>query len=163
MLKNGFKYFIDYRYSNKIKPLCIFLQKMSSHRKDFDETKYVSFLFKEKVKNSFKKEFYSEPVYNEKCLKAKTNPVTEKSAQIFTIIKYQKKVFNLFIWLSVILIDSVFRTGKVSYPQVFLEECEHVIKEKKILKSIIDAIEIPIDSDADEENSDQEILKKIQM
>ena len=61
------------------------------------------------------------------------------------------------------MIDSVFRTGKVSYPQVFLEECEHVIKEKKILKSIIDAIEIPIDSDADEENSDQEILKKIQM
>ena len=82
---------------------------MSAYRKDFDETKYVSLLFKdyklleiynaiwEKVKNSFKKEFYSEPVYNEKCLKAKANPITEKSAQIFTIIKYQKKVFNLFI------------------------------------------------------------------
>ena len=49
---------------------------MSAYRKDFDETKYVSFLFKdyklleiynaiwEKVKNNFKKEFYSEPVYN---------------------------------------------------------------------------------------------------
>ena len=146
MLKKGFKYFIDYRYSKKIKLLRIFLKKMSAYRKDFDETKYVSLLFKdyklleiynaiwEKVKNSFKKEFYSEPVYNEKCLKAKANPITEKSAQIFTIIKYQKKVFNLFIWLSVILIDSVFRTGKVSYPQVFLEECEHVIKEKKIPK-----------------------------
>ena len=65
---------------------------MSAYRKDFDETKYVSLLFKdyklleiynaiwEKVKNSFKKEFYSEPVYNEKCLKAKANPITEKSA-----------------------------------------------------------------------------------
>ena len=49
---------------------------MSAYRKDFDENKYVSFLIKddellekyieiwEKVKNSFKKVFDSEPVYN---------------------------------------------------------------------------------------------------
>ena len=48
-----------------------------------DETKYISFLIKddellekyneiwEKVKNSLKKEFNSEPVYKEKYLKAK--------------------------------------------------------------------------------------------
>ena len=34
-----------------------------------------------------------------------------------------------FISLSVILIGSVFRTGKNCYPQVFLEECKYVIKE----------------------------------
>ena len=49
-----------------------------------------------------------------------------------------------------ILIDSVFRTRKNYYPQVFLEEC----KEKKIPKYIIDVIEIY--SDADKENSDEE-------
>ena len=43
----------------------------------------------------------------------------EKSRQIFTIIEYQKKAVNL---LSEILIDSVFRTGKNYYPQVFLEK-----------------------------------------
>ena len=37
-----------------------------------------------------------------------------------------------------ILIGSVFRTGKNHYPQVFLEECKHVVKEKKIPKYIID-------------------------
>ena len=49
---------------------------MTAYRNDFDETKYISFLIKdnellekynetwEKVKNSFKKEFDSEPVYN---------------------------------------------------------------------------------------------------
>ena len=53
---------------------------MSAYRRDFDETKYMSFLIKdgellekyneiwEKVKNSIKKEFDSEPVYNEKVL-----------------------------------------------------------------------------------------------
>ena len=44
-------------------------------------------------------------------------------------MKCQKKVYNLFIYLSVILIDSVFTTGKNYYPQVFLEECKYTIKE----------------------------------
>ena len=50
---------------------------MTAYRKDFNETKYISFLIKgdellekyneiwEKVKNNIKKEFDSEPVYNE--------------------------------------------------------------------------------------------------
>ena len=52
----------------------------------------------EKVKSSIKKEFNSKSVYNEKYLKAKINPIMEKSTQIFTIIKYQKKVFSLFVY-----------------------------------------------------------------
>ena len=32
--KNGFKYFIGYKYDKKIIPLCIFLPKMSACRKD---------------------------------------------------------------------------------------------------------------------------------
>ena len=41
--KKCFKYFIGYNDAKKIKPLCIFLPKMSTHRKDFDETKYIYF------------------------------------------------------------------------------------------------------------------------
>ena len=59
-----------------------------------------------------------------------------------------------YICLSVILLDSVFRTGKNYYPQVFLEECKYFVKEKKIPKYIIDDIEIS--SDSDEENFDKE-------
>ena len=33
------------------------------------------------------------------------------------------------ICLSVILINSVFRTGKNYYPQAFLEECKYAVKE----------------------------------
>ena len=82
--KKGFKYFIDYKNGDKkIRPLCIFLPKMRAYRKDFDEIKYISFLTKddellekyneicEKVINSLKKEFDSEPVCNEKNLEAK--------------------------------------------------------------------------------------------
>ena len=49
------------------------------------------------------------------------------------------------------MIDSVFRTGKNYYLQVFLEELKYVVKETKIPKYIIDDIEIS--SDSDRENS----------
>ena len=49
-------------------------------------------------KLNIKKEFDSESVCNEKQLEAKKNPLMEKSTQIFTIIKYQKTVLNLFVY-----------------------------------------------------------------
>ena len=69
--------------------------------------------------------------------------------------KYQKKVLNVFICLSVILIDSVFRTSKSYYPQVFLEYCKYAVKEKKMSEYITDNIEIFSD-DSGKENSKEE-------
>ena len=40
--KKGLKYFIGYKDTKKIRPLCIFLPKMSAYR-NFDEAKYVFF------------------------------------------------------------------------------------------------------------------------
>ena len=56
MVKKGFKYFISYKDAKKIRPLCVFLLKMSAYRKDFDETKYMSFFIKddELLKNIIK-------------------------------------------------------------------------------------------------------------
>ena len=56
------------------------------------------------------------------------------------------------MFLSVILIDSVFRAGKNYYPQVFLEECKYFVKEKKMLECITDTIEISSDSDREDSN-----------
>ena len=42
-------------------------------------------------------EFDSEPVYNEKSLKAEINSCNGKSTQAFIITKYQKTVPNLFV------------------------------------------------------------------
>ena len=44
--KKGFKHFIGLKDAKRIRPLCIFLPKMSAYRKDFDETKYMSFFIK---------------------------------------------------------------------------------------------------------------------
>ena len=45
--KKGFKYLIGYKDDKKVRPLWIFLRKMSAYRKDFDETKCMSFLIKD--------------------------------------------------------------------------------------------------------------------
>ena len=103
---------------------------MSAYRRDFDETKCISFLIKddelleryneiwEKAISSITKEFDSEPVYNVKYLKAKIKSYNRKINTNFHNNKIPTEHSQLFC-LSVILIDSVFRTGKNYYPQVF--------------------------------------------
>ena len=71
-----------------------------------------------KLKNSLKREFTSEPICNEKYLKAKIKSSNEKINTNFHNNKIPKEVSQC-IYLSVILIDSVFRTGSNYYPQVF--------------------------------------------
>ena len=106
-----------------------------------------------KVKNAIDKEFDSDPAYNEKYLKAKIKYQTNTNFHNNKIPKEGSQC----ICLSVILIDSAFRTGNY-YPQVFLEECKYVVKEKKMSKYIIKYIiyDIETSSDSDEENFDEE-------
>ena len=59
-----------------------------------------------------------EPVYNEKYLKAKTKSYNGKINTNFHNNNIQKEG-SQYICLSVILLDSVFRTGKNYYPQGF--------------------------------------------
>ena len=97
-------------------------------------------------------------MYNEKYLKAKTKSYNGKINTTFHNNKVPREG-SQFISLSVILIDSIFRTSTKYYPQVSLEECKYVVKEKKIPKYIIDDIEISSDSDrenSNEKNSDIE-------
>ena len=92
-------------------------------------------------------------VYHEKYLKAERKSYNG----IINTNFYNDKIpeeDSQFICLSVMLIDSVFRTGKSYYPQVFLEECKYVVKEKKIPNYIIGNVEIS--SDSDRENSNEE-------
>ena len=63
---------------------------------------------KKKLKLVLKKEFAKEPVYNEKCLKAKIKSYNWKIKTNFYNNKIPKEG-SQFICLSIILIDSVFR------------------------------------------------------
>ena len=93
-----------------------------------------------------------------KYLKAKIKSYTRKintSPQNNIIPKEGSQ----FICLSVILINSVFRSGENYYPQVFLEEYKYVVEEKKPEKKMPEFItdNIEISSDSHREDSDKEI------
>ena len=71
--------------------VCIFFIK---EEKVFDKYNEIC----EKVSNDIKKEFDGKPVHNEKYLKTKIKSYIGKFHKIFTIIKYQKKTLNVFVY-----------------------------------------------------------------
>ena len=79
---DGFKYFIDYKEDDIVKPLCIILLQMSGYIKYFENGgKNMSFVIKDvldkynevwnKIKKTLKITFHSIPIYNKKYIKAK--------------------------------------------------------------------------------------------
>ena len=62
------------------------------------------------------------------------------------------------------MIDSVFKAGENYYPQVLLEECKYVVREKKMPIYIVEDIEISSvefnKEDSEEENFDEENSKE---
>ena len=123
--------------------LCIFLPKMSAYRTEFDKTKSMSFLIKDekllekykeiwkKVSNIIKKKFDGK-----KYLGAKIKLYNRKINANFlnNKISIEGSQCNC---LSVILIDSIYRKDKSYYPQVFLEKCKYVVKEKNRLSLLL--------------------------
>ena len=107
----------------------------------------------EKFYSSIKKEFESEPAYNKKYLKTEIKSYQGKINTNFHSGKIQKQGSQC-ICLSVIFIDSVYRTGKNYYPQVFLEECKYVVKGKMMPGYINVKMETASD-DSYEENFDE--------
>ena len=114
------------------------LPNTSAYGKDFDETKYMSFLIKDnemlekyleiwdKISKVIKKGFDSEPVYNEKYLKTKIISYEGKINTIFHNDRMSEKSSHC-ICLSMVLIDSVFKMGKNYYPQVLLKKYKYII------------------------------------
>ena len=108
----------------KIRSLCIFLPKMSAYRRDFDETKYMSFLilfFDILMLLEKYDKFKCKKQHQKKYLKAKIKSCNGKNNTNFHSNKMLNE-YSQFICLSAILIDYVSRTGKNYYPQVFLED-----------------------------------------
>ena len=128
----------------------------------------------EKVTNIIYKEFDTNPIYNEKYIKPKTKVHNKKVNTNFHSNKIPHESLEC-VCLSVTLLDSVYRKDNKYYPQVFLEECQYIVKQKKIYDRIIEDVEISsdeedllekfqMDKNSDyEENSEEEIMEKVQM
>ena len=117
---------------------------MNAYAKYFDKNnKYINLLVNDKeilkkyseiwnkIKSLIKKEFNSEPVYNDKYIKTKIKIYNNK---VYTNFQHNKipKDNEYFACLSVILLDSIFvNSDKEYYPQILLGDCKYVINNKK--------------------------------
>ena len=83
----------------------------------------------DKTNGILKNRFDSQSIYNNKCIKTKTKSCNGKMKTDF----HDKKIPEAFhyICLMVILMDSVLKNDDKYYPQVLLEKCKYIIKEKK--------------------------------
>ena len=81
---DGFKYFVSHKEGKTVKPLCIFLRRMTGYIKYFENgQKNMSFIIKhdyvlnkyneisDKIKETLNIKFHSIPDYDEKYVKAK--------------------------------------------------------------------------------------------
>ena len=90
-------------------------------------------------------------MYNDKYIKTKIKIYNDKVSKKFQhkkIPKYNEYCASL----SVKLLDSIFvNLNKEYYPQIFLEECKSAIKDRKIINTITEDLEI---NEPDEESDE---------
>ena len=86
-----------------------------------------------KIKETLNIKFHCMRIYDEKYIKAK---VREFNAAIKTDFLGDKipKENTHYTCIACIIIDSIMRMEKKNYPQVYLEECKHRMKKRKMTK-----------------------------
>ena len=157
--EEDFKHFLGYQKDEIVKPLCIILPQMNGYIKYFDNGgKNMSFLVKndevwqkyediwDVTKNKLNIKFHSQPIYENKYLKAKVREFNGNIKTNFLGNNVPKK--NTYhICIACITLDSVLKMNKKIYPQVYLEECKY--KVKKINTPRFINIELELDSESD--------------
>ena len=100
------------------------------------------------IKNKLNIKFHSQPVYENKYLKAE---VREFNGNIKTnfLGNNVPEENTYYTCIACITLDSVLKMNKKCYPQVYLEECKY--KVKKIDTPRFINIELELDSESDEE------------
>ena len=167
----GFKYFIGYQEGGIVKPLCFILPQMSGYIKYFENSsKNMSFLIKDDevwekyekiwdvIKNKLGIKFHSEPIYEQKYLKAKVREFDDVIKTNFLGNDVPKENMH-YTCIACITIDSVLTIDKKNHPQVYLEECKYRVK--KIQMSRFINTELKSDSDSDSDLDSEKVGSKL--
>ena len=132
---------------------------MSGYIKSFENGgKNISFLFKDDkvwekyeiiwdvIKNKLGIKFHSEPIYEQKYLKAKVREFDGVIKTNFLGNDMPKENMH-YTCIACITIDSVMRIDKKNHPQVYLEEYKHIVKKIQMSRFING--ELKSDSDSE--------------
>ena len=111
----------------------------------YDEIWYV-------IKDKLGIKFHSEPVYEDRYLKAKVRESDGVIKANFLGSDVPKENMH-YTCIACITIDSVLRIDKKNHPQVYLEECKCKVKKMQMSRFI--NTELKSDSDSSDSDSDR--------
>ena len=104
------------------------------------------------IKNKLSIKFNSEPIYENKHLKAKVREF-DGDIKINFLGNGLPKENTYYTCIACITVDSVLRMNKKKYPQVYLEECKYKIKKIHIPR--FTNTELQTDSESDSETDSE--------
>ena len=114
-----------------------------------------------KIKEKLNIKFHSKPVYDETYIKVKVREFDGKIRTIFLGNEVPKE--NIYYTcIACITIDSVMKTDKKNYPQVYLEQCKYKVKKIQMFRFINTKLESDSESDLKAESkSDTGFMTKL--
>ena len=120
-----------------------------------------------KIKSVLNVKFHSQLIYDDKYIKTKVKPFNNTINTMFSgdaipkeriyyvciilLCLYYLIIFILLClyYVYYYLIDSVLRTDKKNYPQVYLEQCKYKIKKRELISFIDDEVNLSSDDSDD--------------
>ena len=102
-----------------------------------------------KIKSILNVKFHSQPIYDDKYIKTKVKTFNNTINTLFSGDEIPKER-NHYVCISAICIDSVLRTDKKNYPQVYLEQCKYKIKKRELVSFIGDEVDLNSDYESDD-------------
>ena len=101
-----------------------------------------------KIKSILNVKFHSQPMYDDKYIKTKVKTFNNTTNTLFSGDEIPKERIH-YVCISAICIDSVLKTDKKNYPQVYLEQCKYKIKKIELVSFIDDEVNLSSDDSDD--------------
>ena len=97
-----------------------------------------------KTKSVLNAKFHSQPICDDKYIKTKVTTFNNTINTIFSGDEIPKEIIH-HVCISTVCIDSVLKTDKKNYSQVYLEQCKYKLKKRELVSFIDDEVNLGSD------------------
>ena len=137
-----------------VKKAAKYYKKIKNHKnmsfKIEEESVYLKYAkIWNKIKSILNVKFHSQPIYDDKYVKTKVKTFNNTINTLFSGDKIPKEKIH-YVCISAICMNSVLRTDKKNYPQVYLEQYKYKIKKRELVSFINDEINFSSDNNSDD-------------
>ena len=97
-----------------------------------------------KIKSILNVKFHSQPIYDDKYIKTKVKTFNNTINTLLSGDEIPKERIH-YVCIAAIYINSVLKTDKKNYPQVYLVQCKYKIKKRELVSFTDDKVNLSSD------------------